>query len=155
MKTILSILAIFIFGFLGNAAFAEPSTASCEAVKEKAWKAKQILVERQQALQIAQGKTRLAYAQLVECRPGAVFSAGRAQRCAHAQSDVPLQVQVELDAEHRLDIASVAHREKSQWVARECALQATSMNQTNLLFRISALEAELTALKTLMEELND
>ncbi|GJL63302.1 MAG: hypothetical protein NPIRA04_19560 [Nitrospirales bacterium] len=149
------VVAIFACGVGWNVAFAESLTAVCEAVKEKAWKAEQVLVERQRAFQIAQGKTRLAYAQLVECRPGAIFSGSRAQRCAHAQSDIPLQVQAQLDAEHRLEIASIEYQEKNQLVVKECVLKAAMMNQQDLLFKISELESEVQALKTFIEQLHE
>ncbi|GJL66505.1 MAG: hypothetical protein NPIRA05_14760 [Nitrospirales bacterium] len=155
MKTTLYLVTIFIFSIGWNVALAESVTPVCEAVKEKAWKAEQVLAERQRVLQIAQRKARLAYAQLVECRPGAIFSASRAQRCAHAQSDVPIQVQAQLDAEYQLEVASVDYQKKNQWVARECALKATMLDQTELLLKISALKAEVQALKTFIEQLDN
>ncbi|WP_454061533.1 hypothetical protein [Candidatus Nitrospira salsa] len=155
MKVMIYVVTIFVCGVVWNVALAEPLTATCEAVKEKAWKAEQVLVEHQRALQIAQGKTRLAYAQLVECRPGAIFSGSRAQRCAHAQSDVPLQVQAQLDAEYRLEIATVDYQKKNQLVAKECVLKATMANQRDLLFKISELEAEVQALKIFIEQLHE
>ncbi|WP_447968125.1 hypothetical protein [Nitrospira sp. M1] len=153
MKVHVSIFIVLSCIVAWNVALAEPVTALCEAVKEKAWKAEQIVAERQRVLQIAQGKTRLAQAELVECRPGAVFSVGRAQRCAQAQSDVPLHVKLQLEVEQQLDNALADLHVKNQWVDQECRADELNGKAQDFLVRLSALEDELMVLKTLLEQL--
>ena len=155
MKPSLILVAIISCSVAWNVVVAETTTPGCEAAKEKVWKVKQFVHKRQRAVHQAQRETRLAYSQLVECRPGAVFSAGRAQRCAHAQSDVPLQVQVQLDAEDRLQVALADYQERLEWVTQECKLDEPMVTQQDLLVRIASLEDEIKALMALAEQLKD
>ncbi|GJL54122.1 MAG: hypothetical protein NPIRA02_12540 [Nitrospirales bacterium] len=142
-------------GVAWNEAFAESFTAVCEAVKEKAWKAERVVAKRQRAVEMARNKTRLAQSQLVECHPGAVFSIGRAQRCAQAQSDVPRQVNVQVQVEDQLAIARTDLQDKQQRVVQECLTEGLSVTAHDVFVRISALEAELQELKSLLRQFDD
>ena len=154
MKPIIVIVSLLLLNVGWQVTMAKSVTSVCEAVKEKAWKAKQRVRERQRAVQLARSETRLAYNQLVECRPGAVFSAGRAYRCAHAQTEVPLQVRVQLDLEGRLYEALADYQEKIEWVKEEkCTQDDLIVDQKELSIRIVSLENEIRALKGLIEQL--
>ena len=154
MKLSLCIAAMLICSLSWQIAIAESVSSGCEAAKEKAWKAKQVVDERQRVVQLAQRETRLAYSQLVECRPGAIFSASRAHRCAQAQSDVPLQVRDQRDAEDQLQVALANYQETLEWVRQECTSDEPMVNQNELLLRIALLEDEIKELTNLVEQLN-
>ncbi len=154
MKSSLFIAVCITLSVGLHVAIANPITFVCDAVKEKAWKAKQVVHERQQAVQRIRSQSRLSYSRLVECRPGAVFSAGRAHRCALAQSEVPMQVQVQLNAEDRLYEALADYQEKIRWVTKEeCTQDDSIIDQNELSVRIATLEHEIKVLKHLVEEL--
>ncbi len=154
MKLSILIVVVILYSVGGSFATARSINPVCEAVKENEWKAKQVVDERQRAVQLAQSETGLAYSQLIECRPGAIFSAGRAQRCAQAQSHVPLQVKDQLEAEARLHTALTDYHKKIEWVAQQCTSEGPRVSQRELLFRIASLQDEIKALKDLVEQLN-
>ena len=154
MKVSLLILVVIICSVGGSLATARSLNSVCEAVKEKEWKAKQVVDERQRAVQLAQSETGLAYSQLIECRPGAIFSAGRVQRCAQAQSHVPFQVKDQLEAEARLHSALTDYQEKLEWVTQQCGPHDPIVTRRELLVRIAVLEDEIKVLKDLVEQLN-
>jgi len=151
MRVGLFFTAIFICTIGGSVTFVHASSSVCNAAKEQAWKAKEIVIERQQAVHLAQGATRFAYSQLVECRPGAIFTAGRARRCAHAQSEVPLKVQDQLDAEDGMYTALADYHKRLEWIGLECTPHESIVDPKQLLGRISSLEEKVKVLKALIE----
>ena len=154
MKRSLILFTVLTYGLSGSVAYAEPNSSACESAKEKAEKGKQLLQVRQEAVQLAQAETRLAYSKLVECRPGAIFTAGRAQRCAYAQSQVPLRVQQQTDAENLMHQALVEYEETVEWVNQACVSKESAVAQKDLLDRMTSIEAEIIELKAIIRGLN-
>lgn len=155
MVVIMLFFIIFIpSSFGGNLAQAEPTHAACEGTQERLLRAHETLQQHQHRLRTAQQHTALATSQLVACRPGAIFSAGRAYRCAQAQSDVPLQIEAELEAYDQVQRALLEYHESLTMLDHACPLNSSMSRQQDVFTRMASLEQEIRSLRVLLEQLN-
>lgn len=97
-------------------AHAQPSTASCDIAQERHVRAEELLRQRQETLLQARRQIRLADSHLVKFSPGAIFSTGRAHRCAQEQSTVSLQETTELNTEDQCGQTFTTERETRQFL---------------------------------------
>jgi len=141
-------------GLGGNLAQAQETQAACEGIQERLLRAHDTLQQYQQRLNLAQQRTTLAASHLVACRPGAIFSATRAYRCAQAQSDVPLQIQAELEAYDQVQRALLAYHESLTMLDHACPFNSSMSRQQDVLARMASLEQEIRSLRVLVEQLN-